>query len=169
MRRDGKEQLMLLVEFVFALTASTLCAALLLPIAGRLRSRHGEELPPTVLFFLLLVILLGTWAGGIWLVPIGPRLWGASWLGFLIVGLLVSLLVATAVVPPSAARALPSSRRAPPLPAMSVFALVLILLLMLAVVIGYARTTPRRASDEPIAPLEESGTRLREPARSSGI
>jgi hypothetical protein len=132
---------MLLVEFVFAFTASTLCAALLLPIAGRLHGRGGDELPPTGLFFAMLIVFLGTWAGGIWLVPIGPQLWGASWLGFLVVGFLVSLLVAALVVPPTP-DGLPREKAAPRFPIMSVFALALILLLMLAVVVGYARTTP---------------------------
>jgi len=51
------------------------------------------------LFFV--VVFLATWAGGIWVYPVGPFLWGVSWLPFLLVGILVAfLLVAAAVVPP---------------------------------------------------------------------
>jgi hypothetical protein len=45
------------------------------------------------------VIFLASWAGGIWLSPIGPPLWGAYWLGFLIVGLIFALLLAASVSP----------------------------------------------------------------------
>jgi len=50
-----------------------------------------------VLFFL--VIFLATWAGGAWLAPFGPGLWGISFLPFLLVGLVFALLLA-AVAPP---------------------------------------------------------------------
>jgi hypothetical protein len=44
-----------------------------------------------------LVIFLASWAGGVWLSPFGPRLWGGYWLPFLSAGLFVArLLAATA-------------------------------------------------------------------------
>ncbi|MFO7462127.1 MAG: hypothetical protein R6X07_16035 [Desulfatiglandales bacterium] len=45
-----------------------------------------------VLFFL--VIFLASWAGGAWLTPFGPGLWGISFLPFLLVGLIFALLLA---------------------------------------------------------------------------
>jgi len=47
-----------------------------------------------VLFFL--VIFLAAWAGGAWLAPFGPGLWGISFLPFLLVGLVFALLLAAA-------------------------------------------------------------------------
>jgi hypothetical protein len=49
------------------------------------------------IFFLLLLLL--TWAGGLWLAPIGPPVWGSPWLSFLLVGFLLVLLFA-ALTPP---------------------------------------------------------------------
>jgi hypothetical protein len=43
----------------------------------------------TGLIWLFLIILLTTWAGGIWLKPFGPTLWGTHWLSFLLVGAVV--------------------------------------------------------------------------------
>ena len=55
------------------------------------------------LFWFFLLIFLATWAGGIWLAPIGPPLFGVSWLGFLLVGLIFALLI-MALLPPAAPR-----------------------------------------------------------------
>lgn len=40
------------------------------------------------------MIFLGKWAGGIWIRPVGPALWGIKWLSFLLAGLLLALLLA---------------------------------------------------------------------------
>jgi hypothetical protein len=47
----------------------------------------------TGLIWLFLIILLATWAGGVWLKPFGPTLWGIHWLAFLLVGLVVFLFL----------------------------------------------------------------------------
>jgi hypothetical protein len=47
----------------------------------------------TGLIWLFLVIFLAIWAGGIWLKPFGPTLWGIHWLAFLMVGLVIILLL----------------------------------------------------------------------------
>ena len=51
----------------------------------------------TGLIWLFLFIFLGTWAGGIWLKPFGPTLWGIHWLAFLLVGLFMVLLLIIAL------------------------------------------------------------------------
>lgn len=53
--------------------------------------------PGLVWFFLLLVTF--TWAGGVWLGPYGPPLWGIYWAPFVTFALLGALLVA-ATSPP---------------------------------------------------------------------
>lgn len=47
----------------------------------------------------LLVVFLVTWAGGIWISPFGPTIFDVAWLPFLIVGLIITVLLAAAVPP----------------------------------------------------------------------
>lgn len=49
------------------------------------------------LFFL---IFLATWAGGLWIEPAGPAMWGVSLAVFVIVGSLVALIVAATLPTP---------------------------------------------------------------------
>jgi hypothetical protein len=51
-----------------------------------------------VLWFFV-VVLMGTWAGGVWLTPVGPAVGGFYWLPFLMAGLIVSLLLAATAIP----------------------------------------------------------------------
>jgi hypothetical protein len=57
----------------------------------------------TGLIWLFLVIFLATWAGGTWLRPFGPTLWGIHWPAFLLVGVVIVLFLIVAV-PPKAPR-----------------------------------------------------------------
>ena len=47
----------------------------------------------TGLIWLFMIIFLATWAGGIWLQPFGPTVWGIHWLSFLLVGVVIFLLL----------------------------------------------------------------------------
>lgn len=47
----------------------------------------------TGLIWLFVIIFLATWAGGIWLKPFGPTLWGIHWLSFLLAGLVILLFL----------------------------------------------------------------------------
>lgn len=49
----------------------------------------------------VLIIFLATWAGGIWLTPVGPSVGGYYLLPFLMSGLFVSLLLAAAATIPA--------------------------------------------------------------------
>lgn len=51
-----------------------------------------------VLFFI--VIFLSTWAGGIWLYPFGPYLWGITWLPFLLAAFFITVLLIAVTPPP---------------------------------------------------------------------
>ena len=51
----------------------------------------------TGLIWLFLIIFLCTWAGGVWLRPFGPMLWGIHWLVFLLVGVVILLLLIIAI------------------------------------------------------------------------
>jgi hypothetical protein len=51
----------------------------------------------TGLIWLFLIIFLTTWAGGIWLRPFGPMLWGVHFLTFLLAGLVIVLFLVITV------------------------------------------------------------------------
>lgn len=78
---------MILKEFLVSLTV-----ALLICVVFALITRSSVR--RTGFGWFLLLVLLGTWAVGVWLRPFGP-MWGdIRWLQFLIAGLLVLLLFA---------------------------------------------------------------------------
>jgi hypothetical protein len=83
----------LLVAFVLALL-----------ITGILSAALGNRGPWGLWWAFLLVLLLATWAGGLWITPFGPPLWGVSWLPMLFVGLTLALLLAAAVPKPPGTR-----------------------------------------------------------------
>jgi hypothetical protein len=83
-------------EFSFAFVIALLLTGVYMLVTRGAGRRTG-------LIWLFLVIFLSTWAGGIWLKPFGPTLWGIHWLTFLLAGLIVVLLLIT-VVPRKAPR-----------------------------------------------------------------
>ena len=56
------------------------------------------------LVWVFLIIFLATWAGGIWLRPFGPKLWGINWLSFLFIGCIVALFISLKGPPSDAPR-----------------------------------------------------------------
>lgn len=77
---------MIFLEFLTALlVAIALCGVFTL--AARKGGRRRGVL------WLFLVIFLATWAGGIWMKPWGPVMWGIHWLTFLLVGLILALIL----------------------------------------------------------------------------
>jgi hypothetical protein len=83
---------MVFVDFVFSLTF-TLLFVVLFAILFQYRGPWNS-----VLWFFV-VVLLATWAGGVWLTPVGPAVGGFYWMPFLMAGLIVSLLLAAATIP----------------------------------------------------------------------
>lgn len=75
---------MILVHFVIAL----ILALLLTLLITRGFRRRG---PWPAVWPLLVLILLASWAGGMWIQPFGPVIWGVSLLPFAIVAGLVAL------------------------------------------------------------------------------
>jgi hypothetical protein len=86
-QHKGENYRMIILEVLIALTIS-----LLLSSVFALATRRGGR--RTGLFWLFLIIFLAAWAGGIWLRPFGPTLWGIHWLAFLLVGLILALIIA---------------------------------------------------------------------------
>ncbi len=77
---------MVFAEFAFALVIA-LFFTLAFTVLGR-RAKSWKRI--LIVFF---VILLGAWAGGVWITPVGPTLLGVYWLTFFIVGLVFALLL----------------------------------------------------------------------------
>ena len=77
---------MIILELFFALIV-----AFVLSVLFSLATRVGVR--RTGFFWFFLIIFLGTWAGGIWVRPFGPSLWGISWLPFILSGLIFVLIL----------------------------------------------------------------------------
>jgi hypothetical protein len=77
---------MFVVDFI---TALLIAFALSVIFAGTLRTRGFRRFGERSLFFIL--VLLGSWAGGIWLVAFGPVVSGTHWLPFVAAGVIVAL------------------------------------------------------------------------------
>jgi len=90
---------------VFELALSLLIAILLsVLLVSVVVPADSDRRGPGPTLFLFVVLLLATWAGGVWLPPLGPAAWGVHWLSFVVVGLFVALLLA-ATMPPRYTRA----------------------------------------------------------------
>jgi hypothetical protein len=94
-------------------------------------------------WLLFLVILLFTWAGGIWIHPIGPTIKGVFWVPFLLIALLIALFLAVAI-PPSLNRSrtsespdLRKARRSEVNAFLGVFFWILMMILITSIVVRY--------------------------------
>ena len=92
--------------------------------------------------FLFLVLLLTMWAAGAWLPPFGPVMYGTSWLGLLLVGVLVALLLlavgAPAPPPPTPGEAAEEAREAAAVgTAFGLFFWIRVVGLLVAAIVGY--------------------------------
>ena len=111
---------------------------------------------PGVLWLFVMLFLV-TWALGIWIRPIGPPLWGAYWVPYLLVALFLAVLLAATAparprppVQPPGATPLPGSRtpaevneqaaeEAAVVTTLNVFFWLVLLLAVIAIVVHYAR------------------------------
>jgi len=83
---------MIWMDFVAALFVALLLSGVFLLLFGWSRPGARGGLFDVIFFFVIL--FLTTWALGVWMTPVGPVVWGAPWLMFLLVGLVVALLLA---------------------------------------------------------------------------
>lgn len=79
---------MFLIDLLFAFFIALFLAAILSAAARG----HGTD--GAIALPLFLVLLLVTWAGGIWIRPFGPAFMGVSWLPFLLAGVIAAFLLA---------------------------------------------------------------------------
>lgn len=73
---------------------------IVLLLTGVFGAGFGRRRRDSGLWVFFIILLLATWAGGLWFAPVGPLLWGANWIGFLFAGLAFALLLA-AILPPA--------------------------------------------------------------------
>lgn len=74
---------MIFIDFLFAFFIALALAGILAAFTGDRRTRRTGAWP--LFLFLFFLLLMTTWAGGVWLTPFGPILWGACWPPFLAV------------------------------------------------------------------------------------
>lgn len=91
------------VHILFAIVVALAFTAILAAIFGREGYEEGGWATALILFGIL---FLTSWAGGVWLTPIGPHLFGVPWLPFVLMGFVAALLIAamSPARPPRTAR-----------------------------------------------------------------
>lgn len=82
---------MIWIHLLFAVIVAVAFTAMLLAIGNGAAYQRGGWGAALVLFA---VLFLTSWAGGVWLHPMGPQLFGAQWMPFALMGFVVALLVA---------------------------------------------------------------------------
>jgi len=94
---------------------------------------------------LFFIIFLATWAGGLWIQPVGPAMWGVSFTVFIVVGVLVALMVAATLPTPSHRKAHPPPTGSPidrihQESFLNVFVVMIILTLIAAIIYRLTQT-----------------------------
>jgi MFS family permease len=77
---------MVIPEFFASFTVAVIVTGVYMHVTREAGQRTG-------LIWLFLIIFLATWAGGIWLRPFGPTVWGIRWIVFLLAGLIIVLFL----------------------------------------------------------------------------
>jgi len=125
---------MFFVDLVFAFLA-----ALLLSLLFTAGFRRPADWANFLIFFV--VVFLAAWAGGVWLTPFGPAVWGVYWLPFLLVALVIALILAALVPnrPPRSRRQaeLQAEEAAEAETALSVFFWILMVVLLIGIIVHY--------------------------------
>ena len=90
-----------------------------------------------------LIIFLAVWAATLWFTPHGPFVWGIAWIPVTIVGIVIALIISSAV-PPSNRETIQHKRKLDPevkqkgkVSTYSVYFWMVLLLLVIAIIVGY--------------------------------
>lgn len=98
---------MFVAEFFVALIIAFVLSMLLVAALGWEYPNRSGLFPSFLVLFLLLLGLI--WAGGVWVQPIGPTIYHIPWLGFLVIGLIATLLIVALIPPRRRVREVPVS------------------------------------------------------------
>lgn len=101
------------IDLIFVMVFALILSSILGWGFGWRHPAHGDAIGASFLF-LFLVLFFAMWAIGGWLPPWGPVVYETPWLGLLLVGIFVSLILLAAVTParrrPSPAEAVEEAR-----------------------------------------------------------
>ncbi|MFL5753257.1 MAG: hypothetical protein ACJ76F_07620 [Bacteroidia bacterium] len=112
-------------------------AALLVTVLLMILFSFFLKRPMKGLGVFFIIVFLATWTGQLWIVPFGPVQWGIAWIPLFITALFFSLLF-FAISPPVASKN-PDVTEEAPLIALGLFFWIIVILLIVAIVIGYYR------------------------------
>jgi hypothetical protein len=128
---------MFLLDFLFAFVIG-LFLVLLFSALFRNRTPWGS------FWLFLLIVVLITWAGGIWVDPFGPTLFEVAWLPFLLIGVFVIILLAATVParpPATRVEAIEQAREAEAagsvLAGLTIFFWIVIVFSLVAILLAY--------------------------------
>jgi small-conductance mechanosensitive channel len=129
---------MLFAHFIFAVIVALVLS--LIVVRGLQKGRPWPGFLLAVLF-----IFLAAWAGGIWISPFGPALWEQAVLPFVVAGLVAALIIAAVPIAGREETGVELTReerekheRTPsPMATIGVFFWILIVVLALAILLGY--------------------------------
>lgn len=110
-------------------------AALLITLAITLIFSLFSKRPFSGLILFFVVIFLATWTGQIWITPYGPVSWGIAWIPLILVALFFSFLI-FALAPPVPSPVEKNTGQ-PAFIALSLFLWVSMILLLVAIIVGY--------------------------------
>lgn len=129
------------IDLFFALIVAIIAVLVLSMALGW--ERPSREGPAAGLLFLFIILFLFIWAGGVWVTPFGPPMWGSYFLTFLFVGIIIVLLLAAAAPPrrrrvmtPNEARQEAEAEEAAAA-AFGVFFWILLIVLIVALIVSY--------------------------------
>lgn len=80
----------MLIHIAIAIVVALVFTAILVAIFGRGGYEEGGWATALIVFG---VLFLTSWAGGVWLTPVGPQLFGVPWLPFVLMGFVAALLL----------------------------------------------------------------------------
>ncbi len=129
--------MLFLLDFVFAFIIALLLV-LLFSTLFRDRTPWGS------FWLFLLIVVLVTWAGGLWIAPFGPTLFNVTWLPFLLIGIFVVLLLAATVParpPTTRAETIEQAREAEAagsvLAGVTIFFWIVLVISLIAIILAY--------------------------------
>lgn len=116
-------------------------SALIIALALSLFLSYGfkNRLPRRYVGGAFILIFLGVWASSLWIRPVGPALYGVSWIPMFFVGTFLALLLASFVPPASRLKDKDTVDKEfqNRVVATGVFFWIIMLILILAIALGY--------------------------------
>ena len=79
------------LTFFLELITALIVALVLSSLIALATRREGKR---TGLFWFFIILFFATWAGGIWVKPFGPTLFGIHWVMYILIGLIIALILA---------------------------------------------------------------------------